>query len=142
MPFIQVAAQEGLLSKEERQDLMKRLSDAIIRAEGADPSEPSAQAMAWGHYHDLPKGDLFVYGEVVDAPPVHVSFTTPEGLLTDATRDALTAEVNTAVDDILGAYEGRMNHWVILHEVPSGQWGGMGQVFPTDAIKAVMKVPA
>ncbi|MEM9603017.1 MAG: tautomerase family protein [Pseudomonadota bacterium] len=140
MPFVSVTAEAGQLSDDAKQTLISRLSDAVIRAEGASPADAGPQAMTWGHIHELPRGNLFVYGEVKSQTPLHIAFTTPEGLLTEASRAQLCAEVNDAVNDILGEIEGGMNHWVIITEVPSGKWGAMGQVFQTEAIKGILNV--
>lgn len=140
MPFVSVTAEVGQLSADQKQTLIKHLSEAIIRAEGASPADAGPQAMSWGHVHELPKGSMFVFGEVRAQTPLHITFTTPEGLLTEASRAALCAEVNGVVNEILGEFEGGMNHWVIITEVPGGKWGGMGQTFDTEAIKGILNV--
>jgi hypothetical protein len=36
----------------------------------------------------------------------------------------LAAEIGATVDDMVGAYEGRLNHWVMLTELNEGAWAG------------------
>lgn len=140
MPFIQVVAQDNLLNGHQRKKLSKRLSNAVLKAEGASISEPSAQATAFTHYYALPTGDIMIYGEVVDSPPMLVSVSTPEGLVTDQRRADLAAEVNEIVNDLVGEHEGKPNHWFLFHELPEGRIGGMGQLFQLSDVRAVMKI--
>ena len=46
------------------------------------------------------------------------------------------------VDDTVGPYEGRLNHWAMLYEVDEGSWTGGGQVFPLAGIQAAMSIKA
>jgi hypothetical protein len=68
--------------------------------------------------------------------------TTPQGALTEAGRGALVIALGDIVDDIAGPYEGRLNHWVNLHEIAEGSWAGGGQVFPLAGIQAAMNIKA
>jgi len=121
---------------------MSRLSKAVIKAEGADANDPAALALVWAFHTEQPKGDSYVGGEAIDQPPVVVTITTPQGALSAESGKSLVADVGIIVDDLLGTYENRFNHWVLMKEVDEGKWGGAGQVFSLEAIQAAMNIKA
>ena len=142
MPLIQVTTAEGTFSKQAQDSLMSRLSKAVIKAEGADVNDPAALALVWAFHTEQPKGGSYVGGEAIDQPPVVVTITTPQGALSTESGKLLVADVGSIVDDLLGTYENRFNHWVLMKEVDEGKWGGAGQVFSLGAIQAAMNIKA
>ncbi len=142
MPLIQVTAQKDTLTKEKRDALMKRLSDAVLTAENAPLDSDSAQSLVWAQFTELPAGATYIGGDVSEEPPVLVFVTTPEGALNNTTRETLAAEIGTIIDDIVGPYEGRLNHWAHLNHVNDGCWAGMGQVLRLPFIQAAMNIQA
>ena len=73
---------------------------------------------------------------------MRITVTTPEGALNDQTRKSPVAEIGVIVDDIVGLFEGRLNHWAMLHELNEGGWGGGGQIFRPANIQEVMNIKA
>ena len=73
MPLIQVTAPQGALSKQDQDALISRLSDAVLRSEGASPGDPAAQALVWGFYHETPKGSCYVGGKTLDNAPLRIA---------------------------------------------------------------------
>ncbi len=140
MPLIQVTAEEGMLSKSKQDDLMIRVSNAVLKAERAPVDSEGAQALTWAYYNETAEGATYVGGQNIVAPPVRVNITTPEGALNAETRGELVAEIGEIIDDVVGSYEGRLNHWAMLHEVAEGSWAGGGQIFPLAGIKAAMDI--
>jgi len=142
MPLIQVTAPEGALSKQNQDALMSRLSNAVLKAEGAPIEYAGAQGLVWAHYIEQPKGTTYVGGQAIAKPPLRIAVTTPEGALNDATRNSLAAEIGAIVDEIYGPFEGRLNHWAMLYEVMEGGWAGGGQIFPLAGIQSAMNIKA
>lgn len=140
MPLIHVTAAQGILGKTDQETLIKRLSDAVLKAERAPIGDAGAQALVWAHYHEQPVGTSYVGGVPVKEPPLRIAITTPEGALTSTTRQELVAAVGEIVDDIVGPFEERLNHWAMLYEVDEGSWAGGGQIFPLAGIQAAMNV--
>ena len=140
MPLIQITAPSGMLTKDRQDELVSRVSGAIVKAEGASPSDPAARALTWAYFNELPATSCYVGGRNLEAPPMRIAITTPEGALDDAGRKALVQEVGGIVDDLVGPYEGRLNHWLMLDELPEGGWGGGGQIFGLADIQAAMNV--
>lgn len=110
MPLIQVTAQTKTLTNAQQNDLMSRVSNAVLKAERAPADFEGAQALTWAYFTEAPEGSVYVGGENIDNPPVRIAVTTPEGALNDGTRAELVAEIGEIVDDIVGGFEGRLNH--------------------------------
>ncbi len=142
MPLIQVTAPQGALSKQDQDALISRLSDAVLRSEGASPGDPAAQALVWGFYHETPKGSCYVGGKTLDNAPLRIAVTTPQGALTAGARKALVKDIGEIVDDLVGSFEGRLNHWAMLYELDEGSWAGAGQIFRLADIQAAMNIKA
>ncbi len=140
MPLIHVTATQGTLDKKDQDTLMSQLSNAVLKSEGANISDPAAQSLVWAHFIEQPKGAIYVGGENLDKSPLCISVTTPEGALSDGSRKTLVAEIGAIVDDILGQYEGRLNHWALLYEVNDGSWGGAGSIFHLNDIQVAMNI--
>jgi phenylpyruvate tautomerase PptA (4-oxalocrotonate tautomerase family) len=142
MPLIQVTASQDALDKSQQDALMSRISNAVLTAEGAPLTDPGAQSLVWAYYEEQPVGTIYVGGGNLQQPPFLIAVTTPQGALTEATRDSLVIALGDIVDDIVGPFEGRLNHWVNLYEVAEGSWAGGGQVFPLVGIQAAMNIKA
>lgn len=140
MPLIQVTAPHGTLRKIDQDRLIKRLSDAVLIAERAPLEDDRAQALVWAYYDEQPTGTTYVGGVSIEEPPIRISITTPEGALTNTSRQELAASVGDIVDDFVGPFEGRLNHWALLYEIDEGSWTGGGQVFPLSGIQAAMNI--
>ena len=142
MPLIHVSAPEGALVKKDQDRLMPRLSDAVLRSEGAGSNDPAAQALVWAYYTESPAGAVYVGGKRLEEPSFTISVTTPEGALDDGARKRLVSEIGSIVDELAGPFEGRFNHWAMLYEVTDGGWAGAGQIFRLTDIQNVMDIRA
>ena len=142
MPHIHVTAPQGALDNSDQDGLMSRLSNAVLKAERAPVADPGARALTWAYYHEQPEGTSYVGGEAIEQPPLRIAVTTPQGALNAVTRAELTAEIGAIVDDIVGPFEHRLNHWAMLYEVAEGSWAGGGQIFPLEGIQQAMSIKA
>ncbi len=140
MPLIQITAPQGALGKDDRNAFIKRLSDAVLTAERAPLDDAGAQSLVWAYYHEQPQGSTYVGGEAIEEPPFRIAVTTPQGALDPRARAQLAADVGVIVDDFIGPFEGRLNHWTMLYEVDEGSWAGGGQIFPLAGIQAAMNI--
>lgn len=140
MPLIQVEAPKGALNKNDQDALMSRISNAVLKAERAPIDHAGAQSLAWAYYDERAEGSIYIGGETFDQTPLRIAITTPDGALTDTTRAELVAEIGEIIDDIVGTYEGRLNHWTMLYDLAEKHWSGNGQIFPLAAIKEAMNI--
>ena len=142
MPLIQVTAVEGSVSDPNRQTLMSRISDAVLEAENASPDFEGAQALVWAYFNERPANSVFVGGNNIDQPPLVIEVTAPEGAIPLSNKEKMVSVIGTIVDDAVGQYEGRLNHWIILRELTEGNWSGSGQIFPLATIQTAMNIKA
>jgi phenylpyruvate tautomerase PptA (4-oxalocrotonate tautomerase family) len=140
MPLIQVTAPQNALEENDQNALMSRVSNAVLKAERAPIDDAGAQSLVWAYYHEMNAGAIYVGGEAPQAPPFRVAITTPEGALTDEARQTLAKDIGEIIDDIVGPFEDRLNHWVMLTELDEGSWAGGGQIFPLAGIQAAMNI--
>ena len=140
MPLIQVTATKNTLNEENKNQLMKRISNAVLKAERAPVEDAGAQSLVWAYFHELPVNDVYVGGENLEKAPIRIAITTPEGALNTSTRKELIEEVAAIVDEFYQTFDDRLNHWVMLHDQTEGNWAGGGQVFPLAAIQAAMNI--
>lgn len=138
MPTITVTAPTGALEKAARDTLMKRLSDALLKSEGADVSNAAAQAIAWTYYNELPDGSFYVGGEPSVSPRFKIEVATPQGALNDESRAKLVQEIAAIVEEVTGSAGAGLNHWVLFDEIFEGGWGTAGRIFRrVDIVAAV-----
>lgn len=142
MPLIQVTAAADALSKPDQDALMSRLSNAVLKSERAPITDPGAHSLVWAHYHELPQGASYVGGKSLEQSPLQIAVTTPEGALNATTRKSLVKDIGDIVNDIVGPFEGRLNHWAMLYELDEGSWAGSGQIFGLADIQAAMNIRA
>ncbi|MFK8048345.1 MAG: hypothetical protein AB8B81_07930 [Halioglobus sp.] len=142
MPLIQVIAPQGVLNKKDQDALMSRVSNAVLTAECAPLEDPGAQSLVWAYYHEMNTDTIYVGGENLETSPIRVAITTPEGALNEQSRRVLVEDIGVIVDELIGPFEGRLNHWVMLTELDEGGWAGGGQIFPLAGIQAAMNIKA
>ncbi len=142
MPLIQVTADENSLGTEDRDTFISDISRAVLKAEGAPVDDSGANALVWAYYDARPAQAVYVGGKNISSPPMRINITTPEGALNDQSRGELVKDIGVIVDRYLGAFEGRLNHWTMLHEVTEGSWAGSGQIFHLADIQAAMNIKA
>lgn len=140
MPHIQVTAPENTLAKHQQDTLMSKLSNAVLTAEGAPIDDTGAQSLVWAYYDERPVTSIYIGGANLSEPPFHIAVTTPQGALNPASRESLVAEIGRIVDELVGPFQDRLNHWAMLYEVSERSWAGGGQVFPLAEIQAAMNI--
>jgi len=129
--MIDVTLPEGVLSEDQRNALGERLTNTILKWEGA-AEIPFSRQITVVYFDERPAGYVYVAGEQETQPRYRVLVTIPEGsikederkagLVEDVTRDIL--EVDGAADDAAS-----FRVWVFIHEVPDGHWAGAGRIF-------------
>ena len=131
MPMIDVTLPEGALSEEQRNALGERLTNTILKWEGA-AEIPFSRQITLVYFDERPAGSVYVAGEQSAEPRYRVLVTIPEGSIKDDERKAgLVEEVTRDVLELTGEEgdEAAFRVWVFIHEVPDGHWAGAGHIF-------------
>jgi 4-oxalocrotonate tautomerase family enzyme len=128
MPYIQVTHTEGALEGVDRAALTDALAAAGCEAEGTDLEK--ARPLSWVTY-DAPH-DFHCNAD----PAVAVRASVAEGLLGEADKETLVAGVTDALTDAIEGLDA-MATWVLVDEVPDGNWGAGGSVVSTAEVAAL-----
>ena len=131
MPMIDVTLPEGALTEDQRNALGERLTNTILKWEGA-AEIPFSRQITVVYFDERPAGTIYVAGAPESKPRYRVLITIPEGSITDDERKAgLVEEVTRDVLEASGAEgdEAAFRVWVFIHEVPDGHWAGAGRIF-------------
>lgn len=131
MPMIDLTVPRGVLSDDGKAELMNTLTRTLLKWEGAEPGNAAAESIAWTFLHEPelvtvaghPVTDAR-YRVVVGVPQATLDDAGKAGLVAEVTDQILRAERNGATPQARDA--GRV--WVIVNEIPDGNWGGAGQI--------------
>jgi phenylpyruvate tautomerase PptA (4-oxalocrotonate tautomerase family) len=128
MPQLDAYIPAGALTPDAEADLMAKVTDLLIRHEGADPTNETVRSIAWVFVH-RPE-TVYVGGRPAAVPRYRFIASVPEGQFNEERRQAMTAEITDAVLDAEQGAHPRdpMRVWVFTLEVPDGAWGGGGRV--------------
>ena len=131
MPLIDVTLPEGALSEEQRDALGERLTNTVLKWEGA-ADIPFSRQITVVYFDERPAGSIYVAGGQETDPRYRVLVTIPEGSITDDERKAgMVEEMTRDVLEVDGTEDetAAFRVWVFIHEVPDGHWAGAGRIF-------------
>jgi phenylpyruvate tautomerase PptA (4-oxalocrotonate tautomerase family) len=128
MPLIDLTYPAGTLTPETRTTLGNELTTLMLKWEGA-PDTEFFRGITWVHVHELPEGSVLAAGKPVDQSIFRVDVRVPEGALSDRRKAGLVEDFTATLKQAggLGDDDG-LRVWVLIHEVPDGNWGAGGQV--------------
>lgn len=133
MPLLRITHQRGAISDAQKAKLADELTAAILIAEvGADT--PAGRSVAYVIFEEVdPKTSWFVGGKPDLNPPkggrLLFDIVYPVGASPQPDKSELHAQINAIVArtfDVDGAFPNRASDWVLIHEVPDGNWGASG----------------
>src|SRR3712207_4876937 len=128
MPLIDITYPAGTFEPEQRTELADGLTTALLRAERA-PETDFFRSITWANVHELPEGAILAGGRPVEAPTFRVEATVPQGALSDRRKQEFVAAATQLVSEAAGlSEEDGLRVWVLVHEVPDGNWGAAGNV--------------
>jgi hypothetical protein len=91
MPRLDAYIPEGALSDEAENQLLSKLTDILLRNEGADPADPAARSIAFVWLHRPAK--MFVAVEPAEEPRYRFEPRVPQGQFDDERRQSMVAEI-------------------------------------------------
>ena len=133
MPQIELTVPQGALADAALDDLMGQMTTTLLRWEGAPTDSPGAKEVSWGYVHEVAPERTYHRGEnAAGAPPRYrVDITVPAGALTPEKKNGLVADLTKQILAAEGTDDpgAGMRVWVIVREVPDGNWGGAGRTW-------------
>jgi phenylpyruvate tautomerase PptA (4-oxalocrotonate tautomerase family) len=128
MPIMDLTYPAGALTAEARATLADDLTTVLLRAERA-PDTDFFRSITWLYVHELPQDSVLAAGRPVEAPTFRLDVTVPEGALSDRRKEELVKEATARLLDAGGlALQDSLRAWVLIREVPDGNWGAAGNV--------------
>ena len=139
MPKIDLTFSAGALSDEARRELPRELAAAMLRWEGA-PDTEFFRSITWTHMQELPAEAVFTADGQAEQSQFVVDATVPAGALSDRRKGGLVEEFSKLIRDAAGLTEADgVRVWVLIHEVPEGNWGAAGQIVRFEQLREAAK---
>lgn len=139
MPRLELTFPEGALNEEAKAELPSQMARAMLSWEGA-PDTEFFRSISWTHLHEMPAGSLHTADGPATEPQFIVDVTVPSGALSERRREGLVKELSELVAEAAGVpAEQVLAIWVLVNEVPDGNWGAGGQVIRFEALREAAK---
>lgn len=139
MPKLDLTFPAGALSDDAKRALPGQLAAALLRWEGA-PDTEFFRSITWAHVHELPAEAVFTADGHAELSHFVVDVSVPQGALSDRRKGGLVEEASKLVRDAAGLTdEEGVRVWVLIHEVPEGNWGAAGQIVRFEQLRAAAK---
>jgi phenylpyruvate tautomerase PptA (4-oxalocrotonate tautomerase family) len=135
MPYLQVTYPAGALDPTVRPRLAEDLTTTFMRWEGA-PDNDFFRAACWVYFNEMPADAVNRGGAPASSrptasrrpcPPGAMSARRKAGLVQDVTALLLDAEEDGDRDP--------MRVWVLITELPNGNWGAAGQIIDFEQLR-------
>jgi phenylpyruvate tautomerase PptA (4-oxalocrotonate tautomerase family) len=140
MPMIDVTYLRGSVEQQALERLTDELVTALLRAERA-PDTPFLRDNTLLYLHELDPRAQSVGGRGAGAPRFRVEVTLFEGALTKDRKEQLAADVHAAVCAAVGIEpkgDRAFHVWLLIHEIPEGNWAGGGKVIYYRQVKGLV----
>lgn len=136
MPLMDVTYPQGALSPDARDALIEALTAAILRAERA-PDTEFFRNVTWVYAHELPAANVYVGGRPAQPAVFRVEAKVPQGALSDRRKQELVETATAAVVEHSELTpEQSLRVFVLVNEVPEGNWGAAGNVIQFEQLRA------
>jgi len=134
MPLLDVTFPAGALSPDVRQNLVDDLTTVVLRAERA-PDTEFFRNITWVYLNELPADAVLANGK--PAQTFRLLLTVPAGALSDRRKQEFVEAATQTVRDAAGIPEDEaLRVWVLVNEVPEGNWGAAGDIVRFEQLKA------
>jgi phenylpyruvate tautomerase PptA (4-oxalocrotonate tautomerase family) len=138
MPKLEITLPEDSLDASSREELPEKLAATLLRWEGA-PDTAFFRSISWAHLHELPARAMRTPDGQAD-PHAVVEVTVPSGALSERRKAGLVDEMTTQVLAATGwGDDAALRVWVIVSEVPDGNWGAGKQVIRFEQLREAAK---
>jgi len=139
VPKLDLTYPAGALGEDAKRELPAQLGAAMLRWEGA-PDTEFFRSITWTHVHELPADAVFTPDGPAELSQFVVDVTVPAGALSDRRKGGLVEEFSKLVRDAAGlSDQDGLRVWVLIHEVPEGNWGAAGQIVQFEQLRAAAR---
>jgi phenylpyruvate tautomerase PptA (4-oxalocrotonate tautomerase family) len=138
MPRLDLTITADTLTEERKPELIRELGAALLHWEGA-PDTDFFRSITWTHLHELPAEAIQTPNGVAE-PHAILDITVPAGALSERRKAGIVEDATKLILDAAGwGAEAGVRVWVLLHDVPDGNWGAAGQVVRFEQLRDAAK---
>jgi phenylpyruvate tautomerase PptA (4-oxalocrotonate tautomerase family) len=138
LPKLDLTIPAESLTEDARQELARELGATLLRWEGA-PNTEFFRSITWAHVRALPADEIQTPDGAAE-PHAVVDITVPSGALSERRKAGLVEDATKLVLDATGwGEDGGVRVWILIHEVPDGNWGAAGQVVRFEQLREAAK---
>jgi phenylpyruvate tautomerase PptA (4-oxalocrotonate tautomerase family) len=138
MPKLDLTIPADTLSDDAKQELTRELGATLLHWEGA-PDTGFFRSITWGHLHELP-AEAIQTPDGVAEPHAVLEVTVPAGALSERRKAGLVEDATKLILDATGwGPEAGIRVWVMIRDVPDGNWGAAGQVVQFEQLREAAK---
>jgi phenylpyruvate tautomerase PptA (4-oxalocrotonate tautomerase family) len=151
MPMMELTYPAGALTPEARAEVVEKLTDALLRHEGATVNRMT-HGLSWVFVHEAPEGHVNVGGKPVVRPVYRLMVTVPQGTLLQGpgpvgqtSRRGLFREATEIILNGEGTEyndQEALRVYILVREIEDGYWGGGGQMVRMEDIVAMAEPTA
>jgi phenylpyruvate tautomerase PptA (4-oxalocrotonate tautomerase family) len=138
LPKLDLTIPAESLTEDARQELARELGATLLRWEGA-PNTEFFRSITWAHVRALPADEIQTPDGAAE-PHAVVDITVPSGALSERRKAGLVEDATKLVLDATGwGSDAGVRVWILIHEVPDGNWGAAGQVVRFEQLREAAK---
>jgi phenylpyruvate tautomerase PptA (4-oxalocrotonate tautomerase family) len=138
MPRLDLTITADTLTEERKPELIRELGAALLHWEGA-PDTDFFRSITWTHLHELPAEAIQTPNGVAE-PHAILDITVPAGALSERRKAGIVEDATKLILDAAGwGAEAGVRVWVLIHDVPDGNWGAAGQVVRFEQLRDAAK---
>jgi phenylpyruvate tautomerase PptA (4-oxalocrotonate tautomerase family) len=138
LPKLDLTIPAESLTEDARQELARELGATLLRWEGA-PNTEFFRSITWAHVRALPADEIQTPDGAAE-PHAVVDITVPSGALSERRKAGLVEDATKLVLDATGwGEDAGVRVWILIHEVPDGNWGAAGQVVRFEQLREAAK---
>jgi phenylpyruvate tautomerase PptA (4-oxalocrotonate tautomerase family) len=137
MPIMDLTYPADTFQPAQRTELADTLTSVLLRAERA-PDTEFFRNITWVYMHEMPEGTLLAAGSPVAEPTFRLQVTVPQGALSERRKGELVSEATKVIMAAASIDDSEsLRVWVLINEVPEGNWGAAGNVVHFEQLRQV-----
>lgn len=131
MPLLQIHLPKESFTGRQKQQFAQNATQILLTLEGM-ANNPKAQNLSWVQFCEFASDDFYMAGHSVEKPHYRIEIKVFQGTMNADKKQQLTAQLTELILEIEGTDHNLLNAarvWVMIEEVPDGNWGGAGKIY-------------
>lgn len=141
MPLIVIHLPENTFSTQQKQRFAQSATQALLSFEGM-AEHPKAHDLSWVQFNEFSNDDFYMAGHSVNKPHYRLDVSIFQGTMAGDKKERLTEKLTDLILEVEGTDHNLLNAarvWVMINEVPDGNWGGAGKIYRIQDLMKLMK---